>query len=390
MAGGTRVRLRLVYVSSGLGVGGAETSLLNLLQHLDRERFEPQVVSLRDRGVVGERIAALGVPVHAVGLFGAGSLLPGFWRLVRLLRRLRPALMQTWMYHGDLFGSLAGRLAGAPPLAWGIRNSTLVPGQSRRGTVVVARACARLSRSLPQRIVSCSEVARDVHVALGYAAERFVVIPNGFDLGSFRPDPAARAEVRRELGLAADVPLVAMVGRFDPQKNHLGFLRSAAQLHVKRPDVHYVLAGLGLTDRSDTLAQAIAGHGLQDVVHLLGLRDDTPRLMAGSDLLALPSAYGEAFPRVVGEAMACGTPCVVTDVGDSGRIVGDTGLCVAPGDDAAFARALDALLELPPDRRRELGARARRRVEELYDIRAVTRRYEDLYLEMAGAARCAG
>lgn len=383
------MKLRIAFVASGLGVGGAETSLLNLLQHLDRARFEAHVVSLRDRGAIGEQIAALGVPVHAAGVFGATSLVPGFWRLARLFRRLRPQVVQTWMYHGDLLGSLAARLAGSAPVSWGIRNSTLVPGQSRSSTILVARACALLSRRLPARIVSCSEVARDVHVALGYATERFVVIPNGFNLGAFHPDANARTSVRRELALPDEAPLVAVIGRFDPQKNHLGFLRSAGRLHADRPEVHFLLAGLGL-DRSNTaLRNAIREQGLEQVVHLLGLRNDTPRLMAGSDLLALPSTYGEAFPRVVGEAMACGTPCVVTDVGDSGLIVGDTGLCVPPGDEAAFAAAMRTLLAMTPSARADLGHRARQRVQENYDIVAVTRRYEELYLSMAASLPCA-
>jgi glycosyltransferase involved in cell wall biosynthesis len=235
-------------------------------------------------------------------------------------------------------------------------------------------------------MVTCSSRAQEVHAAIGYRADKLHVIPNGFELDRFTPDTAARASVRAELGLAPDALLVGVVARFDAQKNHVGFVDAAAQVvekmqvqvGVAMPQLHFVLAGKDVDASNATLAQAIAARGLQGHMHLLGRRDDVPRLMAAFDVLASPS-HGEAFPNVLGEAMACGVPCVVTDAGDSADIVGNTGRVVAVGDMAGLARELVAVLQLPAHERAALGTQARARVEENYEIGHVTRLYENFY-----------
>lgn len=379
---------RIVFVISGLGTGGAEIMLLKLLERLDRIRFEPQVVSLTTLGAPGERIAALGIPVRALemrpGLAGVLKMLT----LARWLRRVRPDLVHTWMYHADLLGGLAAKLAGVKAVAWCIRNSNLDRDKTRRGTRWVVAACARMSGWLPARIVSCSEQARAVHVALGYDAEKMMVIPNGFDLARFKPDAAARVRLRTELGLPADTPLVGLIGRFDPQKNHAGFFVAAGALLQRQPGVHFVLAGQGVDVANPALAVAMAHAGVAAHMHLLGLRDDMPMVMAALDVLASSSSYGEAFPNVLGEAMACGVPCAATDVGDSAYIVGDTGRVVASGDMVGLAHALVDILQLPAAERLALGESARTRVATNFEIGHITRQYEAFYaeLESAGSA----
>lgn len=378
--------IRILFITTGLALGGAEMSLLAIVQHLDRKRFEPQVISLTTLGVIGPRLAALGVPVTALGLRARPlAALAGVLRLRREISRVQPQVVQTWMYHADLLGGLAARAAGVLAVVWGIRNSDLAPGTSRRSTVVVVRLCAWLSGLLPRAIVSVSHAARDIHRRLGYRTPRFEVIGNGFDLDRFAPDPAAREVLRQSLHLPTTTPLVLHVGRFHPQKDHEGLLKAAARLHRARPDVHFLLAGDGVDAGNVVLARAIAEGGLGEVVHCLGPRDDTPRLMAGSDLLVLSSRSGEAFPRVLGEAMACGLPCVTTDVGDSRAIVADCGQVVAPQDEVGLANALIELLHLPEPARAELGQRARQRAVACFDIRQVARTYEALYAELAAA-----
>ncbi|MEW6589794.1 MAG: glycosyltransferase [Pseudomonadota bacterium] len=378
--------MRIVFIITGLSTGGAEMMLLKVLARLDRQRFAPHVISLTTRGELASRIAALGIPLDAVGLKPSLSGLSGFFRLVRLLKRLNPDVVHTWMYHADLLGGLAARLAGAKAVAWGIRNSNLDKDKTRRCTRWVVAACARLSSWLPVRIVSCSQQARAVHVALGYDAAKMTVIPNGFDLARFKPDAAARVSLRTELGLAADTPLVGLIGRFDPQKNHAGFFEAAGLLHCRLPDVHFVLAGQGVDAANPALAAAMAHAGVAAYTHLLGLRDDMPRVMAALDVLA-SSSYGEAFPNVLGEAMACGVPCVVTDVGDSAYIVGDTGRVVASGDMAGLALGLEELLAMPATEKALLGERARARVAEHFEIGKVVQQYADFYEDLLANVR---
>lgn len=380
--------MRVAHVITGLQVGGAEVMLARLLAATDRDRFESRVLALGGWGPIGEEIAALGVPVEALGL-AAGPALPAqIGKLGRWLKRTQPDAIQTWLYHADLLGGLAGRLATGAPVVWGLHSSNLEPGIVKPGTIRAARACARLSGWLPSAVVCCSESTRDLHERLGYRPDRLLVIPNGIDPETFRPDPEARRSVRAELGLEPDAPLVGLVARFDPQKDHRTFVRAAAIAAAANGRVGFLLCGDRVTPDNPDLRGWIEAAGIADRVHLLGRRRDLPRLQASLDVGTLSSAAVEALPLVIAEAMACGVPCVVTDVGDSARLVGDTGRVAPPGNPEALAAAWLELLALPPGERAALGARARRRIEEHYALSASVGRYEALY-ERVGAGRCA-
>lgn len=360
-------------------------ALYRLLSRLSPS-YQPRVISLTTIGEVGKRIQELGVSVEALGMKSHVPNPLTIFQLALKLKRLKPDIVHTWMYHADLIGGLAARMAGVPAVTWAIHNCDLSVDKTKWTTRAVVRACALLSRRLPSRIISCSQTARDIHVALGYDTSRFVIIPNGFDLSCFRPDSAARVEVRQELGIPVDAPVIGLVARLDPQKNHQGFFEAAGILYTTRPDTHFVLAGNALETNNPQVATWVRKAGIEKVTHLLGLRNDIPRLTASFDI-ATSSSWGEAFPNVVGEAMACGVPCVVTDVGDSAYIVGDTGRVVPPGDMMKLARAMEDLLALPSTERKDLGERARARVAELFEIGNVVKRYELFYDELAGMGK---
>ena len=374
--------MRIVFIITGLSTGGAEMMLFKVMERLDRHRFAPHVISLTTLGELAPRIAALGIAVDAIGMKPGLPSPLGFLRLVRLIKRLKPDVVHTWMYHADLLGGLAARLAGVSAVAWCIRNSNLDKDKTKYSTRAVVGLCALISKWVPSRILSCSEKARQVHVGCGYAAWKMVVVPNGFDLSQFKPDSDARSRVRAELGITDQTPLVGLIGRFDPQKNHVGFFEAVGLLHRHMPHVHFVLAGQGVDVSNAALMQTVTQNGVLANTHLLGLRRDIPSLMAALDVLASSSSYGEAFPNVLGEAMACGVPCVVTDVGDSAYIVGDTGRVVATGDMAGLAHALAGILQLPTVERLALGAATRTRVATHFEIGHITRQYEAFYADL--------
>lgn len=378
--------MRIVFIITGLSTGGAEMMLFKLLERLDRQRFDPYVISLIGLGDLAPRIAALGISVEAIDMSPGVPSPSGFFRLVKTLKRLRPDVVHTWMYHADLLGGIAARLAGISSVGWCIRNSNIDRDKTKFSTRIVVSLCAAISSRVPSHILSCSEQARQAHVALGYAAEKMLVVPNGFDLARFKPDQVARHRIRAELNITDQTPLVGLIGRFDPQKNHVGFIEVAGMLHRAMPDVHFVLAGKGIDGGNAVLMHAITQAGVAAHTHLLGLRNDISELMAALDVLT-SSSYGEAFPNVLGEAMACGVPCVVTDVGDSAYIVGDTGRVVESGDMVGLAVALGDLLALLPQERAALGERARARVAEYFEIGAVVRRYEGFYEGLLANAR---
>lgn len=376
--------IAITFVITGLGQGGAEAMLLKLLQNLDRRRFMPRVVSLTTRGELAASIEDLGIPVTALEArrgWRAGAALPA---LVRLLRAHRPQIVHTWMYHADLLGGVAARWVGVRQLVWGIRHSNLSPEVNKRSTLAVAAWCARLSHWLPARILACSDAAMASHVRHGYCARKMSVIPNGFDISRFTPDPLARHQVRGELGLAPRTMLVGMVARYDVQKNHAGFLQAMGLVHRRLPEVHFLLAGLGIDPDNQVLLAAAQAAGIATHCHFLGPRSDVPRLMAALDVLVLPS-HGEAFPNVLGEAMACEVPCVVTDVGDSAFIVGATGRIVPRSDDTqGLAEATTSMLLLPQKEREALGQAARARVAQYFELQHVVRKYENFYADLAG------
>ena len=245
-------------------------------------------------------------------------------------------------------------------------------------TRVVRRVCALLSHILPRQIYLNSETASRIHVSLGYATKKMKVIPNGFDLSRFQPDISARFRLRTELGCAQETPLVGMMGRFDPLKNHAGFFSAMAIVHQHMPQVQLVLAGNGVDRNNKELMQLVEGAGLLANAHLLGQRDDMPQLMAALDILACPS-HAEAFPNVVGEAMASGVPCVATDVGDCAYIIGDSGHVVPADDMVGVALGITTLLEIPRAQWSTLSEKARARVASHFEIGGVVRRYQESY-----------
>jgi glycosyltransferase involved in cell wall biosynthesis len=300
--------------------------------------------------------------------------------MARLIRRFRPDVVQTWMYHADLLGGLTARLVSHAPLLWNIRHSHLDPEKSKRTTIWVMRLCARLSASLPHRIVCNSHASLEVHANQGYAREKLLVIPNGFDLTVFRPDPAARAEVRREYAIPDAAPLIGLIGRFDAQKDQEGFLKAAGLFLRRCPNAHFLLCGRDVTGQNPQLAAWIEQNGLTGRCRLLGDRRDIPRLAAALDL-AVSSSITESFPQVLGEAMACGVPCVATDVGDSARIIGDTGRIVPPRNPQAMAEAWEAMFSLSPEERAQRQQAARERIRTHYSLERIIEQYASLYRE---------
>jgi glycosyltransferase involved in cell wall biosynthesis len=372
--------IRITHVIDGLEVGGAEKMLASLLAGSNRQRFRSSVISLTTIGPVGDEVTQLGIPVRALNLRPRLTDAPRTARLVGWLRTERPDVVQTWLYESDLVGGLASRMADrSTPVVWGIHQGDLDPERCKRRRIWAARACATLSYRVPTSIVCCSQVAAEIHKGMGYDGDRMLVIPNAVDVERFVPNPSVRLPFRQELGVGDDTMLVGVIARFDPQKDHHGFIAAAGMLCQSHPDVHFVLCGKGVTHENRELVGWCESEGISERCHLLGLRHDMTRLTASLDLMVSPAAYGEAFPMVLLEAMACGVPCVATDVGDSSILVGDSGVLVPPGDPVALKDAMVRLLTMRVDERQSRGRSARERVKDAYSLPAVVGRYEDLY-----------
>jgi len=368
--------IRVAHLITGLETGGAERMLARLVTGGDRNRVASCVVSMTDAGALGPLIAEAGVPVYPLGIRRGRPDPRGLGRLRDVLDAFAPDMLQTWLYHADLLGLAAFEVGWAPHLVWNVRCSESV------GSTVVRRVLATASRR-PDAVIVNSSTGRRFHERLGYRPKRWVDLPNGFDTEALRPNPELRHRGRAALGLASEAVVIALPARLHPMKDHATFLAAATLLAARRPEARFVLIGGGNEPGNPVLGEPIRSSGLGERVLLLGERRDLDALYSAFDIVSLSSAFGEGFPNVLGEAMACGVPCVATDTGDAAEIVGETGIIVPPGRPAALADAWDRLIAQGPEGRGALGMAARARIVSRYGLAAIVSRYEALYAEIA-------
>jgi glycosyltransferase involved in cell wall biosynthesis len=357
----------VLHVITSLGSGGAEQMLTRLVL-ANRLSFRQVVVSLLDGGIYVSKLRNAGVEVHTLNLNGFHRLPAAFFSLVLILRRIRPNVVMTWLYHADFFGTVAAIVSGLGPgrIIWNIRCSNIDFGKHARTTRWVVRMLSWLS-PLPRAVSANSRAGQRAHHAFGYRPRHWAVLPNGLDLNEYRPNERDRMEVRSELGIARNEFAVGMVARLDPQKDHSNFLAAADIVALSYSQARFILVGRGtntLPARSRLLA--------------LGERHDVPRLLRGLDVIVLSSAYGEGFPNILAEAMATGIPCVTTNVGDAAAIVEELGIVVSPRDPQALANAITTLLSETPEARSSRGKRARRKIERSYSMGRAIRSYRQL------------
>lgn len=373
--------IKVVHLITGLDTGGAEMMLYKLLDNVNRGEIESIVISITDQGTIGRRIEALGIPVYTLNVRPGPLSLLGLLRLTRILKKERPDVLQTWLYHADLMGLISVRLARVPFMIWNFRCSGLKKKDHSWFLFLIIRILAIFSGS-PSAIIVNSRAGKRDHEALGFRPDRWEVIPNGFDLDVYRPSEESRLSLRRELGLPDHAQLIGLVARFNPMKGHENFINAAGYLHKLRPDLHFVLVGHGIDNNNKGLMKQISELRLNEHLHLLGERSDVPNIIPAFDILA-SSSYGEGFPNVIGEAMSCGVPCVVTDAGDSAYLVGETGIVVPPDNPIAMAGALNVMLSKSKEEYDSLSRAARERIASLFSIDTITRQYEKLYSDIA-------
>ncbi|HKT17937.1 MAG TPA: glycosyltransferase [Stellaceae bacterium] len=356
--------MKVLHLITDLNRGGAETMLARIAQRLDLPSL---VVSLMNEGVFGSELRAHGVPVVALGL-KRGQISPAaIFRLRRIIRREQPQILQSWLYHADLLALLASASLPDLRLVWNLRCSDMDLAQYRLGTRIIRWILARTS-TIPAAIVVNSEAGQRFHAAVGYRSKRWVLIPNGFDTDEFRPNREARNLIRRLIGASEEQLVVGMVARVDPMKDYPTFIAAAERVAAARPNTKFLVVGRGTEELS-------VPPSLISRFHAFGERDDVSQLLPALDVLVLSSAFGEGFPNVLGEAMACGVPCVATDVGDAASIISDTGIIVPRRDPIALSESVVTVLS----RGQSAGRAARQRVLDHYSIAAVAQCYRALY-----------
>jgi glycosyltransferase involved in cell wall biosynthesis len=375
---------RVLHVITDLGQGGAEAVLYRLIGATS-DGFEHAVVSLHQEGVYGKPMRERGISVTALGMPRGRVTIEGLRRLRRITEQYRPHVVQTRLDHANLVGGLMARFAGAPPVVWAVHSTDLGPLSSSWKTRIVRRICAQLSRVLPRSIVSDARSSAALHEKIGFSASKLIVVPNGVDPTSFRPDAEARLRIRHMWGVASDEVLLGCVARWDPLKDHENLLRALKLLKDRGIIFRCVLIGRGMSAENRDLERIIERWGVADRLVLAGASGDVPAIMNALDLHVLPSR-SESLPVAVVEAMACGTPCVVTDVGDSRYIVGDTGWVARPRDSGALADAMEAALaECRRGSLRERADSCRARIVRDFSLARMASEYAALWTRVAEA-----
>lgn len=370
--------MKVVHIIIGLNRGGAELLLKRLVfrQRCEQD-IEHVVISLTDLGTIGNQMISAGISVYYMGMSSAYQVLFVFFKLRLLLKKIKPDIVHTWMYHADLLGGLAARSLGIHNVVWCIRSTDISKGGSKV-TLVIRKLCALLSGWLPRIIVCAADASRKVHEAVGYSAEKMQVIPNGFDLDKLLVDESAGLSIRKELGVDDATFLIASVGRYNPVKDHKSFIEAAGKVAAKRGDVKFILVGRELEKSNEHLMSLIEATGHQKAFFLLGERNDVPACMQASNIFCLHSV-SEGFPNVLGEAMAVGLPCVTTDVGDAAYLLNNPKWVVPPASPEKLTERLAALIAKSEAERSALGAASAKRILENFTLEAISKRYYKLY-----------
>lgn len=374
---------KILHVIAGLNNGGAEGVLYRLC--INDEKYIHAVISFMDMGKYGPMLKNQGIEVFCLGMKQGGFGIKAFWNLYKIMKKIKPDIVQTWMYHADLIGGICAKLAGIRIVLWNIRSSDLDKKTSKGTTWFFARMCALLSYFLPKKIICCANDAKDWHLELGYS-KKFVVIGNGFDINLYKQTAANEClDFRENLSSDPKCKIIGMVARLDPQKDHLNLLEALGE--IKKNSNHAfkcVLVGKGLELSNDEFVKYLTLYNLKDEIVLLGQRNDVPKIMSALDIHVLSSAYGEGFPNVVAESMCCGTPNVVTDVGDGKYIVGDTGVVVSPRSPKELASALVNLFEIIekyPEKWLKMRNSAKKRAHHNFSLKKMIDQYHAVWLE---------
>lgn len=370
--------MKVMHIITGLNNGGAEGVLFRLCTH--DKKNEHIVVSMMDMGKYGSLLLDNNIPVHALNMPRGRLSLKGIRQLYTLLKKEKPDVVQTWMSHADLIGGVLAKVAGVKKIYWNVRHSDLDSKKSSKKTIAVIKISSHLSKIIPRKIICCAHKAYNVCLKLGFAKEKLTVISNGYDLTSLEYDPEGAEKVRLEFQIPSNVFLLGKVARYDPAKNHQSLIEAFKKVNDEHSDTRLVLVGRELNKNNSSLIEILDKYNLIDKVYLLDQRTDINSIMSLLDLHVLSSSFGEGFPNVLAEAMAVGTPCVSTNVGDATVIVSDKGWIVPVDDSTALFQSIIKAYQMKGSSDWEtLSADCRTHILDNFCIKKMVREYNEVW-----------
>jgi glycosyltransferase involved in cell wall biosynthesis len=350
--------VKIAFLARSLDYGGAERQMVALAKGLQAAGHQIMVVSFYPGGAFADELLAAGAQVRSLEKRGRWDVFTFGVRLIRLLRLQAPEVLHAYLGVPNILAVLIRPFLRRQRIVWGLRASDM----DWTHYDLVTRALHGIEpwlSAFADLVIVNSHAGYRYATKLSYTKHKLVVIPNGIDVKGFHPNPEAGEGVRREWGIETGQFVIGLVGRIDPMKDHRTFLEAAARIIQRRSDVRFVCVGSGAGAYKDEILAHARGLGLEEKLFWQPNRPDMKNVYNAFDILCSAS-ISEGFPNVVAEAMACGVPCVVTDVGDSRQIVGDTGIVVDPRNPEALANGLERMIgNLESDTSLREAARAR-------------------------------
>ena len=370
--------MKILHIITSLLDGGAEGVLYRLCTNDTTN--EHMVISLRGKGKYGELLTNQGVKVLTLNMKPKEFSIFAFVKLIKILKNENADIIQTWLYHADFFGGIAARLAGKKNLIWNIRHSDFNKKYTKTSLIILIKILSKLSYFLPKKIISCSKNSIKLHTNIGYQSNKMNYVPNGYDLQMFKPNPKKKLLIKNKFNIKNRFTLLGNIARFHPQKDHVNLLRALSIVKKNKIPFKCILVGFGIEKKNKILNNLIQKFNLKNELILLGQQNKINVIMNEIDVNILASGYGEAFPNVVAEAMASGTPCVVTDVGDSSLIVGDTGWVTKTSNSEELANNIKKAINKSKSKKwNYLCLKARKRIVKKFSIKKMIVSYNKIW-----------
>lgn len=352
-----------------LATGGAERQMSELARGMVEYGHTVKVVTLFSGGQISRELNMVpGIELISLWPHKSRNIIVRMFQLAAAPLILRRSIenrgcLYSMLEVTNFIAWLATRFKRNTCLIWGVRSSNM---EGHWKMAIFDKLCAFVSPNI-KLLIANSHSGLECLLKRNYRPQKYMVIPNGIDTERFQRIEGSRRRVRHELGVSLDQPLVGIVGRLNPMKDHSTFLSAAALVAKEVGDVKFLCVGGGADDYAEKLRVLTKELGLENRVIWLGDRSDIVCIYSALDILVSSSSYGEGFPNVVGEAMSCGLPCVVTDVGDSVWIVGDRTRVVKPRNSKRLAEAICKTLQ----RKEEVSWTeiSRARIEEKYSLK---------------------
>jgi len=371
--------ITILYIITDLNIGGAENLLFRLLSKLDKDKYNPVVISIASKGKIGKKIEKEGIKVFSLNINSFISLFPGILKLFYRIRIINPRIIHTFLVHSALL-SLIAKMKYSSTIIWNIFSSDLSYKSNNYLTVIVIKICALLSKFVPDKIILDSKSSYKAHKKAGYNDKIMKVIYNGIDTKIFYFNDKVRKTYRNKFFPNNNELVIGLIARYHPVKGHDVFIKAAGLLSQQINNVKFLLNGRGVNEENIELMKLINNQNIKNICHFSNEDLDILEFLSACDIL-VSSSYYESFPMMICEAMSSRIPCVVTNVGDCAKIVADTGIIVDKGDSIAIAKSLVKLINMNKESRLQLGKRARLRIKSLFSEKLMIKNYSNTYIK---------